>query len=255
MTIRSALPVAGFLLVVAILLLTVQLTANTMEFSRYNTGWNGTSSFFSDLDRHTVSEISGPSQLSSYRGNTTLLIIAPERSPTQAEISAYRTFISEGNTLVLIDDFGTGNEILAGIGSRIRILPGNLSSADREFSDPYSVVVYAVSNATFLDPGDSMVLDRAAALDGGTPLMMTSVLSWIDLNGDKRITSNEPLGNFAVMVQEAAGNGNIIVLSDPSIFTNSMYEAGTTHDNRNIIHRLTGQRGPGPDRPDELPHL
>ena len=243
MTIRSAIPVAGFLLVVAILLLTVHLTANTMEFSRYNTGWNGNSSFFSDLDRHTVSEITLPSQLSSDRGNAMLLIIAPERSPAQAEISAYRMFLSNGNTLVLIDDFGSGNEILRGIGSSIRILPGTLSSVDREYSDPYSIVVYSVTNSTFLEPGESMVLNRAAALEGGKSLLTTSVLSWIDLNGDKRINANEFMGNFAVMAEEKAGNGNIIVLSDPSIFINSMYGAGTTHDNRNVIHRLTGNGG------------
>jgi len=215
-----------------------------MEFSRHNTGWNGTSSFFSDLDRHRTIDISDPGQLAGYKPNTTLLIIAPRLHPTAQQISAYRAFLDDGNTIVLADDFGTGNEILTQTGSRITILPGNLSSLDRRYPDPYSVVVYRSSEEGPVPVPASLALNRPAALDGGTPLLLTSVMSWVDANGDKRLNMAEDMGTFPVMASETRERGVIIVLSDPSIFINSMYTQGDTENNRILIRTLTGRDGP-----------
>lgn len=231
-------------LLLAALLLTVHLSSNNLEFSRYNTGWNGTSQFFSDLDRHRTAEISDPTQLSAFANDAVLLIIAPYREPTGQEIDAYTAFIERGNTLILIDDFGTGNAILKKLSSRIAILPGNLSSLDREYADPYSIVVYRSGNDPLVRDSPPLLLNRAAPLSGGDPLMKTSVLSWIDSNGDGRINSQEVLGSFPVLALETRGEGRLVVLSDPSIFINAMQDPGEKWGNRQLIQRFTGQQGP-----------
>lgn len=237
--IRGAFWTAGIVLVVSILLLTLHFSTDILEFSQYNTGWNGTSLFFSDLDRHHVTLIDDASSLSSSGSPSVLLIISPKRSPLASEISAYRAFLSRGNTIVVVDDFGTGNEILKGIGSSISILPGNLSSVDREYADPYSVVAYGVANSPpFVSAGTTVLLDRPAALSGGKPILTTSVLSWIDANGDKKVNPGETMGNYVVMAVENPGTGNIVVLSDPSIFTNAMYVSSENRNNRELIQNL-----------------
>jgi hypothetical protein len=236
--IRAAFWVAGAVLLGAVLLLAVHLSANNLEFSQYNNDWNGTSVFFAGLDRHQVVMITDPAELSSYRNNTILLVIAPSRQPKASEISAYRAFVERGNTLFLADDFGTGNSILRGLGSRIIILDGNLSSIDREFADPYSVVVYRRANGSITTRAMTLVLNRPAALDGGETIFMTSLLSWIDENGDKRINPDEVMGQFPVMAEEQIGKGRLIVLSDPSIFINAMQEPDQTGDNRQFIQDL-----------------
>jgi hypothetical protein len=238
-TIRTAFLVAGAVLLAAILVLTVHVSSNNLEFSRYNDGWNGTSSFFSDLDRHHVGMVADPKELGSFRNTTLLLVIAPSRQPTGAELAAYRAFLDRGNTLFLADDFGNGNAILDGIGSRITILDGNLSSIDREYNDPYSVAVYRRANTSITKNTVRLVLNHPAALDGGEPLYMTSVLSWIDETGDKRLTSIDVMGQFPVMAEESVGQGKVVVLSDPSIFINSMQESDQPGDNRNFIRDLT----------------
>lgn len=230
-------------LLASILIFFVHISSNNLEFSQYNTGWNGTSRFFSDIDHHRVERISDPARMARYNLSSTLLIIAPYRRPTTQEISAYRSFLERGNTIIIADDFGTGNEILRGLGSSIFIMPGNLSSIDREYADPYSVVVYHVANETPVENVFSLVLNRPAALEGGTPLMRTSALSWIDLNGDRRINSGEMLGTFDVMASEPLAGGRVIVLSDPSIFINSMADAGDRHDNRLLIQNLVDRNG------------
>jgi hypothetical protein len=241
--IKAAFWVAGLVLLAAALVLTVHVSSNNLEFSRYNTGWNGTSTFFSDLDRHHVTMVNDPGELSSYRNNTLLILIAPSRKPSDAQLTAYRAFLERGNTLFLADDFGSGDAILRGLGSRIMILEGNLSSIDREYADPYTITVYRRANGSIATHAATLVLNRPAALDGGDPLFMTSLLSWIDENGDKRINADELMGQFPVMSEEQIGNGRLVVLSDPSIFINSMQETDQPRDNRRFISDLTGSNG------------
>ncbi len=241
---RASFWIATLVLLASALLLTSHLTSNNLEFSRYNTGWNGTSVFFSGFDRHRVTEINDPADLAPYRNNTLLLIIAPERQPTGQEIAAYRSFLERGNTILLADDFGTGNAILRQIGSRIVILPGNLSSIDRAYNDPYSVVAYPVANVSPVRSLSAIVLNRPAPLEGGDPLLTSSVMSWIDNNGNKRIDPDEMMGRFAVMAQEKVGGGEIIVLSDPSIFINAMQDLDAKWDNRQLIRHLVDGADP-----------
>jgi hypothetical protein len=215
----------------------VHLSANTMEFSQHNIGWNGTSSFFSDLDRHRSTEITDPAKLAGSPRNSTLLIIAPDRHPTDQELAAYSAFLDEGNTIVLADDFGTGNEILAGLGSRISILPGNLSSFDHKYNDPSTVIAFRAPGESPFSLPVNITLNGPAALNGGTPLILTTVFSWIDTNGDGRLNKGETMGTFPVMAYEYRGNGRIIVLSDPSIFINSMYSANA--NDRELTGALT----------------
>lgn len=215
-----------------------------MEFSRYNTGWNGTSAFFSDLDRDNTVDIFDPGTLTGHPGNTTLLIIAPRRQPTTEEIAGYKAFLSEGHMIFLADDFGTGNEILSGIGSHITITHVNLSSLDRQYSDPYMIVAYPSSEESPLALPPDIALNGAAPLDGGSPLILTSVMSWTDSNIDKRLNRDENIGTFPVMSKESIGSGQIVVLSDPSIFTNTMYTQPENANNRNVIHNLTSRDGP-----------
>ncbi|MGB7788741.1 DUF4350 domain-containing protein [Methanoregula sp.] len=243
-SIRPAIWICSLVLLAAAFILLIHLSGNTMEFSRYNADWNGTSSFFSDLDRHRTVDITAPGELTGYRPNATLLILAPYRHPTTGELAAYRTFLQEGNTIFLADDFGTGNEILAGIGSRVSILPGNLSSLDRRYSDPYLVVVYRTAGENTLSLPGELALDRPAALDGGTPLMLTSVMSWEDTIGDRRLHAGEVMGTFPVLATDSIGPGRLIILSDPSIFINSMYAQVENGDNRDFIRNITSRDGP-----------
>lgn len=243
-TIRAAFWVAGLVLFAGMLVFITHVSSDCHEFSQYNTGWNGTSGFFSGLDRHRVERISDTGQLATPRTNATLLIIAPSRTPGPEEISAYRSFLGQGNRIVLADDFGTGNAILKGLKSRISILPGNLSSMDRGYSDLYSVIAYRSETGNLPADVNSVLLNRPAALAGGTPMLSSSVMSWIDLNGNRKIDDDEQLGSYEVMASDPLFGDRLIVLSDPSVFINTMTDAGEPYDNRMLIHNLTAGDGP-----------
>jgi hypothetical protein len=209
------------ILIAVMFLLITHLSTNILEFSRYNTGWNGTSGFFNLPDRHNTEDIFNTSLLQG-RKNTTLLMIAPREKYHARDLTEYRSFVEEGNTLFLADDFGAGNKILQGIGSSIIIIPGILSSVDRVYNQSYTVVTYPFLDHPINKDVSSLVLNKGATLEGGEPLMKTTLMSWIDTDNDGRITKKEYLGKFTVLTHESIGKGEVFVLSDPSIFTNKM---------------------------------
>jgi hypothetical protein len=241
--VRPALWFAGLLLIASLLLVSLHLSANTLDSSRYNLGWNGTSRFFSDLDRNRMTDITAL-PLPGSRGGALLLLIAPARPYGEEEIAAYRRFLEDGNTILLADDSGAGNGLLRGLGSGIVIREGPLLSFDREYNDPALVVATPVKNTTV--PGDPsrIVLNKPASLEGGEPLLTSSFMSWIDRNGDGRIDSSEALGRHTVLAREGHGRGELLVLADPSIFINSMYGPGSPGDNARFISFIMSNTSP-----------
>jgi len=187
--------------------------------------------------------VNSPQDLSPYQNNTLLLVIAPPRKSSDEELVAYHAFIERGNTLFLADDFSKGDAILRGLGSRITILEGNLSSIDRQYSDPQSVVVYGTRNDSIVQSSVSLVLNRPAPLEGGTPLLRSSIMSWIDENRDMRLNDDEMMGQYPVMTEEVIGKGRLVVFSDPSIFINLMQEPDQPGDNRRFVLNLVNNNG------------
>jgi hypothetical protein len=237
MTIKTDYFITVIMLIATIFLLISYLSANNLEFSRYNPGWNGTSGFFDLPDRHTTEDIFNSSSLSG-RESSILLIIAPRDQYQTEDLSHYRAFVQAGNTLFIADDFGTGNALLRGIGSSIVIIPGILASVDRAYNDSYALVTYPTISNPLTANVSSLVLDKAAALEGGEPLMKTTLMSWVDTDRDGRITKKEMLGKYTVLTHEKIGKGEVIVLSDPSIFINAMGTLDETWENKKFIENL-----------------
>jgi hypothetical protein len=69
-------------------------------------------------------------------------------------------------------------------------------------------------------------------------------MSWADSNADHRFNFGEDMGTLPVMVKDSVGSGQLIVFSDPSIFTNTMYIQPENGNNRDFIRNLTANNGP-----------
>lgn len=234
---RSRLVVI-ILLFITLCIFLLLISTNNKEFSRYNPGWDGTSQFFDLQDRHFPNTVNNLSQLSNMN-NSCLLIIAPEEQYSSNQTEYYRKFLLAGNTIILADDFGTGNSLLKGIGSHISILPGTLSSFDRAMNDSYLVVTNPEDiDHPMIANVSNLVLDKSATLIGGEPLISSSLFSWIDSDGNHQITNREILGKYSVMAHEKIGDGEIIVLSDPSVFINSMINLDPKWGNTIFIENL-----------------
>jgi hypothetical protein len=227
----------GLVLLIAVVALFLHLTATDVEFSRYNPQWNGTSAVFETLEDHGAVMVGDPSALAG-RTNTTLLVIAPDRAPTAGEATAYHDFVAAGNTLLLADDFGEGNTLLKAVGGTIRLDQRNLSSLDREYQVSAAPLGFPVMGAPFTNNITKVVFNHPVVVTGGTPLLETSLLSWIDENGNGRADPTEPLGRFAIAATEPVGDGRVVVVGDGSLFINAMQHLNDG-DNERLIDELT----------------
>ncbi len=63
-------------------------------------------------------------------------------------------------------------------------------------------------------------------------------MSWIDTDNNGRITKKEMLGKYTVLTHEPIGKGEVIVLSDPSVFINAMGNLDDKWNNRMFVHNV-----------------
>jgi hypothetical protein len=233
---RAVDAAVGLVLVIAAVALFLHISSTDTEFSRYNLQWNGTSNVFDALEGRGAVMVRDPAALVG-RQNATLLVIAPERAPTVEEGSAYRDFVGAGNTLVLVDDYGSGNELLKAIGASARLERGNLSSLAREFEVSQAPLGYPVKGRALGAGLSKVVFNHPVAVSGGESLINTTYLSWIDEDGDGRINRSEPLGQFTLATEEAVGAGRVVVIGDASLFINAM-QGLPDCDNELLVERL-----------------
>jgi hypothetical protein len=197
------------------------LSTSGLEYSRYNTNWNGTSRIFDMAEEHGATEILLPQDLSAY-SDALLLVIEPNGTISADEGIYYRAFLIRGNTIFIAGKGEGTNQLLENLGSTVRIQEGTLLSLDSAYTTPASVVAYRAHDDPLLPNISSLVLNNPSALTGGSVLFQSSVLSWIDRNGDQKVNADETMQSYPVLVREQIGTGTLYVLSDPGIFLNAM---------------------------------
>lgn len=234
---RSVDATVAIILVIAAVALFFHLSSTDVEFSRYNLQWNGTSVFFDSLDSRGTTAV-GDLALLQGRRNATLLVIAPGREPTAEEGRAFRDFVTAGNTLVIADDFGSGNELLKAIGASARLNRGDLSSLGREFEISSAPIGLPVEGRPLVAGLSKIVFNHPVSVSGGSPVINSTYLSWIDEDRNRRPTVSEPMGRFTLATAESVGDGRVVVIGDASLFINAMQRLPEC-DNGLLLERLT----------------
>jgi len=199
---------AVLLLLIAGAAIYAHITTTTEEFSRYNIGWNGTSGLTIDETR----------DLNDLDPEMTLLILAPDQPFSPEEVGYLQTFLDDGGRVLIADEEGDANQLIADLGSAIRVRPGNLSSLDHDHAVPGFFTTRVVGDDTLFAGVKTVRVNRPAAVEGGRPLLETSIFTWDDADGDGRPGETEIFGAAVVCAKEK----NIIVLGDPSLFINAM---------------------------------
>lgn len=232
----------GAMLVVAALVLAgivtlSYLSSTDAELSRYNSGWNGTSAFYDQLERSGSTPITSYLVLRSAPPDT-LILVEPHHLLKGEEKDRIREFVTNGGTLMVIGKKPSANGMLEAAGSTIKIQESALSSMDREYDNPRMVIAYQAQEHSLLEGVKSVALNQPSTLTGGETLLETSVLSWIDTNSNGRVDGTETFGKEPVMAREGIGHGEIIVLSDSGILINSMDFTVSERDNVQLRENL-----------------
>jgi len=230
LTISRAPWVAALLILAGVIALLLHISATTMDYSRYNPEWNGTSRLFQAMDDRGAIMVDRLDGLPG-SGDCLLFILAPEGDFDAEEIARLRLFLEGGNTVVFVSDREDENTLLIGLGSTIAIHNENLSSVDRYADHPASVLAFPSQKGTLGTGISRLLLNNPSFVEGGDSVFETSILSWIDKDGNSRLTGDEPLQKYSVVAEERHGNGTLYVIADPSIFINVMQNPGEGNEN------------------------
>ena len=232
----STVLVSVLLVVIIVSLVCIWFYPSVQQFSAANSAWNGIRKTTSALGARIIASLD---VLPDLPQDVTLVAI-PNKDYSDQDIARLQQFVESGGRLVLLDDYGFGNRILAGLGVGITF-------AGRPLLDPLfcyrnqQMPRATDFNSQVQEKGISVItLDRATALNnvGASQVVAwSSPASFLDLNGDGSWQDGEPKGPFPVAAELRLGSGMIDVVSSPGVMINSLSQRD---DNLLFMQYLTG---------------
>ncbi|WP_256546725.1 DUF4350 domain-containing protein [Halobellus inordinatus] len=224
-------PQALLLALVGVLIAVMLVTASTSAaaFSVFNPSWDGASGIQSTATEEAIETrvaLSTAAYGDVSPAGTTALIIGPDETYTESELTQVRQFVAAGGTLVVADDFGSGNQILTGIGAETRFDRRLLRDPQNNGPSTAMPTATVVPNASETTSAETVMLNYGTVLtvENATVLARSSEFSYLDRDTDGEIDENESLQSSPVIAREELGSGTVIVVSDGSLFINAMLE-------------------------------
>jgi len=206
---------------VTILVMVTWFLPSRDDFRAENPFWNGTK------DINSLASVSPLESLSdlppSPEGVT--LILTPYLDFTPTELEQLNNFVTEGGTLVLADDYGTGNQVLEYLGLKARFSGQVLLDPLFNYKNKWFPRVIHLESTPLTNNIESLVLNHATCLtnvETDNVLALSSSFSFLDPNDNQKQDDGEPTGPLPIVSHHNLGNGQVILVSDPSIFINSM---------------------------------
>ena len=233
MELRRFLVILTIALVI-VLVMAVWFAPSNDDFRSDNPSWNGIKDMSSSYAASPLRSLSDLPLLS--QGSTLILIPYLDFSPT--ELEALHSFVTRGGTLILADDYGFGNKVLIHLGLEARfsghaLLDPLFNYKNKNFPRISHIIASPITSNT-----ESLTLNHATSLmnvETGDALALSSSFSFLDLNDNESWDEGEPTGPLPVISHHNLGSGRIILISDPSIFINSMENLAS---NRTFIQNI-----------------
>ncbi|WP_461866751.1 DUF4350 domain-containing protein [Thermococcus sp.] len=223
--------------------LTVPLFKSSTPYSMFNTGWDGIARFamflhskgirlvplFQSFDMENLKDKNG-----------VLVIIAPDTAYTSAELAQIRDFVKRGNTLLIADDFGKGDQILRALNLPVRISKYPLKDFFYE-KDDRIIVAVRISDPVLGRNVSRIIMNEPSAI---------IVSEKGEVYSSKVAMVNLHMGQFSLLAEVPYGDGKVVVLADPDILTNQLFPR-----NRQFISNLIDHLGGGAVYIDEAHHM
>ncbi|EHP88355.1 DUF4350 domain-containing protein [Methanotorris formicicus] len=189
--------------ILGILLLSLPSTLPVIKsfcpYSIFNTDWNGCSKFAKMIhDRGEVVPLISPYDSYNIK-NGVLFIISPDIHYSSKDVEKIKTFLENGGTVIIADDFGYGNDILEGLNISPKI--SKRRAEDLFYYKNYSLI------ETY----------RIEDFDGKITFNIPSYIS--SNNGEIRTSS---ISKKILMKKVKYANGKVVIISDPDVFINAM---------------------------------
>lgn len=215
---------SGLIIALIAILTLTYLIPPIDEFSLDNQFWNGMSRFKLETNATEVSNLSALMYKVKDPSKSVLFIVGPSKPFLKSEVREVKRFLKDGGTLVVADDFGSGNDLLSKLGLSTRfentihdpLFKYKNSKLPRLLSFTSSTYTKNLSAITFNYGAILKNLDHNAKV-----LAYSTSFSYI-YEDKENSESKIKYGPFPVIAKVSFGKGTIILLADSSIFINSM---------------------------------
>lgn len=198
-------------------------------FSAYNDDWDGAStlrSIATETDTRVVTTAESTAYETTPANGTVAIVLDPDRF-SKREIFRMESFVERGGTLVVAGDFDSQvNRLLQAIGASARLNGSLVRDSRFYYRTPTMPIARNVADRPPVTDVDSLTLNYGTVVEprGATVLVNTSAYAYVDANRNGTLDRNERLGSYPVATSERLGDGRVVVVSDSSVFINSMLD-------------------------------
>lgn len=222
--------VFGAYAAVVIVALIVAASTSGAAFGAFTFSWEGTSDLrdeaeTSDADLTILTETE---QYEDHPANGSVaLVLSPDEGYDAEDRERLRTFVENGGTLVVADAFGPhSNPLLEDVGASAQFNGDPLRDERNYYRSPALPVATNVSDHPYVARSDGITLNRGTVIEPGeaTVLATSSEYGYLDTNRNQELDDEETLGTYPVVTAEEVGDGEVVAVSDPSVFINAMLE-------------------------------
>ncbi len=226
-------------LISVISLLCVWFYPSIQDFMASNIMWQGIRNFSSEFNAENIDSLDDLPALPE----KVVLVAIPYLEYTNEELVKMKRFVDNGGTLLLMDDYGYGNSVLAHLGVSARFTNKPLLDPLISYKNRFMPRITDFAPEVKENDIDVIMLNHATTL---TNIVESGVIAWsssasfLDINENGVWDEGEPKGPLIVAAKLRLGQGTLALVSDPSIMINSMVGRD---DNYRFIEYLTRYNG------------
>ena len=221
-------------LVLVMLAVLVWFYPSVSDFKAENPSWNGARDFIDDfrvLPLDSLDALPGTSE------GTSLMVI-PYAPFASADLDRLGGYVGSGGRLVVLDDYGFGNQILERLGLEVRFSGSQLLDpllAHKNKNLPRMLKFAAVPAASEVR---SLVFNHATSLENAPVdrvIGWSSYFSFSDEDQDGEWDEGEARGPLPVIARFDLSDGELLLVADPSILISGMLDMD---DNRQFLQNI-----------------
>lgn len=212
----------------------VAASTSQTAFSTYNAAWDGASELrdaAGEQGAEPIIALNTSEYTEADPNGTITVVLSPDESYSQQDRNRLASFVDQGGTVVLAEDFGAHTTpLLDAVGVETRFDGAPLRDEQEYYRSPALPVATNVSAHAETENVDQLTINHGTSLrvnestTNATVLVASSEFAYLDTDRDGELDDNETLASRPIVVRESVGKGAVYVVSDPSIFINAMLE-------------------------------
>ena len=222
--------VFGAFTIVVIVALIVAASTSGAAFGAFTFSWEGTSDLRDEAESSDA-ELIIATDTERYEevdpDGTVAFVLAPDERYDGEDRERLREFVEDGGTLVVADAFGPhGNPLLEDMGASARLNGDPLRDERNYYRSPALPVATNIGEHPYVARSEGITLNHGTIVEPGesTVIARSSEYGYLDHNRNRELDDEETLASYPVITTEEVGNGEVVVVSDPSVFINVMLD-------------------------------